>query len=304
MYFQIVKLVLWRKGEQGNRVVRFARGRLNVITGASKTGKSAVIPIIDYCLGSSKCAIPVGVIRDACSWFGVVVQTVEGEKLFARREPGQQRQSGDMYVLESDEVEVPTFIAQRNSNSDIAKAILDRVAGLSQLGFDPDNEGAYQARPSFRDLMAFIFQPQNIVANPDVLFFGADTTEHREKLRTVFPYALNAVTAGMLAARWEMSQLQRRLRRLERELEAATSTVDVWRTEAHGWLRQAVELGLLPQSTPLPVEWLEILELLSGSHENNIKVGATNAGLIGYVPGSPRTASFGGDRSRRRIVRE
>ena len=262
MYFQIVKLVLWRKGEQGNRVVRFTQGRLNVITGASKTGKSAVIPIIDYCLGSGKCAIPVGVIRDACSWFGVVVQTVEGEKLFARREPGQQRQTGDMYVLESDEVEVPTFIAQRNSNSDIAKAILDRVAGLSQLGFDPDNEGAYQARPSFRDLMAFIFQPQNIVANPDVLFFGADTTEHREKLRTVFPYALNAVTAEMLAARWEMSQLQRWLRRLERELEAARSTVDVWRTEAHGWLRQAIDLGLLPPSTPLPEEWLEILELL------------------------------------------
>ena len=262
MYFQIVKLVLWRKGEQGNRVVRFAPGRLNVITGASKTGKSAVIPIIDYCLGSGKCAIPVGVIRDACSWFGVVVQTVEGEKLFARREPGQQRQTGDMYVLESDEVDVPTFITERNSNSDIAKAILDRVAGLSQLGFDPDNDGAYQARPSFRDLMAFIFQPQNIVANPDVLFFGADTTEHREKLRTVFPYALNAVTAEMLAARWEMSQLQRRLRRLERELGAATSTVDVWRTEAHGWLRQAIDLGILPPSSPLPEEWLEILGLL------------------------------------------
>ena len=193
MYFQIVKLVLWPKRAHGIRIVRFAPGRLNVITGASKTGKSAVIPIIDYCLGSGRCAIPVGVIRDACCWFGVVVQTVEGEKLFARREPEEQRQSGDMYILESDEVDVPRRIVQRNSNSEIAKRILDRIAGLPQLGFDPDNEGAYRSRPSFRDLMAFVFQPQNIVANPHVLFFGADTTEHREKLRTVFPYALNAV---------------------------------------------------------------------------------------------------------------
>ena len=262
MHFQIVKLVLWPRTGHDNRIVQFAPGKLNVITGASKTGKSAVIPIIDYCLGSGKCAIPVGVIRDACSWFGVVVQTVEGEKLFARREPGQQRQTGDMYVLESDEVEVPNRVPQRNTNSELVRGILDRVAGLSQLGFDPDKEGAYQTRPSFRDLMAFIFQPQNILANPDVLFFGADTTEHREKLKTVFPYVLNAVTPDMLAARWELSQLQRQLSRLERELQATASTVDVWKAEAHRWLRQAIELGLLPPTTSLPEEWIDILELL------------------------------------------
>lgn len=264
MYFQIVKLVLWPKRAHGIRIVRFTPGRLNVITGASKTGKSAVIPIIDYCLGSGRCAIPVGVIRDTCSWFGVVVRTVEGEKLFARREPEDQRQSGDMYILESDEVEVPLRIVERNSNSEIAKRTLDRIAGLPQLGFDPDNEGSYQSRPSFRDLMAFVFQPQNIVANPDVLFFGADTTEHREKLRTVFPYALNAVTAQMLAARWEIAQRKRDLRRLEQELRAASSTVNVWKTEAHRWLRQAIDLGLLPPGTSLPEEWLEILGLLRG----------------------------------------
>ena len=262
MYFQIMKLILWSRRGAGHRVVDFKPGMLNVISGASKTGKSAVIPIVDYCLGSGKCAIPVGVIRDACSWFGVVIQTVEGEKLFARREPGDQRQTRDMYISESDEVTIPTIIDKHNSNSNVAKSILDRVAGLSQLGFDPENEGFYRTRPSFRDLIAFVFQPQNIVANPDVLFFKADTTEHREKLRTVFPYALNAVTAETLAARWELADLQRQLRRLEQQLRAATSTVDVWRTEALGWLRQAIDLGLHPASTRLPEEWQDILELL------------------------------------------
>ena len=149
MYFQISKLILWSKNGRGNRNVEFKPRMVNVITGASKTGKSAIVPIVDYCLGSGKCAIPVGVIRDACSWFGVVIQTVEGEKLFARREPGDRRQTGDMYILESDEVEIPDNIAERNANSDVAKSILNRVAGLSQLGFDPDHEGAYRTRPSF-----------------------------------------------------------------------------------------------------------------------------------------------------------
>ena len=272
MYFQIGKLILWSRNGHDNRIVEFKPGMVNVISGASKKGKSAIVPIVDYCLGSGKCGIPVGVIRDACRWFGVVIQTVEGEKLFARREPGDRRQTGDMYILESDQVEIPDNIDERNANSDVAKSILNRVAGLSQLGIDPDHESAYRARPSFRDLMAFVCQPQNIIANPVVLFFKSDTTEHREKLRTIFPYALNAVTAEMLAARWEISELMRQLRRLEQELRAAMSTVDVWRTEAHGWLRQAMELGLQPTTTELPREWVEIVELLRDTTKSTSRV--------------------------------
>jgi hypothetical protein len=50
MHFQILKLVLWSKAGHPPRVVEFEPGMVNVISGASKTGKSAVIPIIDYYL--------------------------------------------------------------------------------------------------------------------------------------------------------------------------------------------------------------------------------------------------------------
>lgn len=262
MYFQIRQLILWPKSGSSKRVIEFECGAVNVISGASKTGKSAVIPIIDYCLASEKCSIPVGVIRETCGWFGVVIETAEGQKLLARREPDDQRQTSDMYILEAKEVEVPDQIERRNSNTTIAKSMLDRVAGLTQLGFDPKNESAFKARPSFRDLMAFTFQPQNIIANPDVMFFKADTTEHREKLRTIFQYVLDAVTPKMLAARWEIERLQKLLRRKEAELDAAASSVAIWRTEALGWLRQAIDLGLLPTDTRLPEEWPDILDLL------------------------------------------
>jgi hypothetical protein len=220
MHFQLKSLVLWpRNQSHPPRVLSFAQHKLNVITGASKTGKSAVIPIIDYCLGSEKCAVPVTTIRDACSWFGVVVATSEGEKLFARREPGTQQSTGDMFVLECNAVDLPRTIETKNTNVDAVKRMLDKLAGLSNLGFDPSGlGGGYKGRPSFRDLLAFAFQPQNIIANPDVLFFKADTMEHREKLRTIFPYVLGAVTPDALARRWEIDQLSRELRRREREL--------------------------------------------------------------------------------------
>lgn len=118
MHFQILKIILWSKAGYPARVVEFEPGMVNVISGASKTGKSAVIPIIDYCLASGKCSIPVGTIRDACSWFGVVTETLEGQKLMARREPGDARQTGDMFLLEGNTVEVPEQAPTKNTTAD------------------------------------------------------------------------------------------------------------------------------------------------------------------------------------------
>jgi len=262
MYFQIIKLILWPRRGGEPRIVDFKPGIVNVISGASKTGKSAVVPIIDYCLGSDKCTIPVGVIRENCSWFGVLVDTIEGQKLLARREPGDQQSTGDMVFLEGAVVDVPAEIAEKTTNVDTVKRALNRLSGLTDLEFEPNAEGGYKSRPSFRDLMAFSFQPQNIVANPDVMFFKADTTEHREKLKTIFPYVLGAVTATVLQARFELDRLQRSLRRKETELKTIESANNAWKAEALGWLRQAIELGILPADTQLPKEWPDIVDLL------------------------------------------
>lgn len=252
MHFQILNLILWPKGDNPPRVLKFQRGVVNVITGDSKTGKSAVIPIIDYCLASSKCSIPVGTIRKTCAWFGIVVETLEGKKLLARREPGEAKQTGDMYTLEGDEIDIPDHIAEPNTNADIVKRKLDQLAGLSGLRINPDSDAAYQSRVSFRDLMAFNFQPQYIVANPMALYFGADSTDHREKLKAIFPYVLGALTPEMVAARWEIDRLQRLLRQAEAALAAVRKAVRAWQAETSAWLSQAMELGLLPQSTVVP----------------------------------------------------
>ncbi len=262
MHFQILNLVLWSKAGHPPRVVDFKPGIVNVISGASKTGKSAVIPIIDYCLASGKCSIPVGTIRQACSWFGILIQTIEGQKLLARREPGDAKQTGDMMVLEGEAVEIPEDTPVKNSTTDAVKRMLDRLSALSTLDIEPGSEPGFNSRVSFRDLTAFMFQPQYIVANPAVLYFNADTTEHREKLKAIFPYVLGALTTDMLAAKWEIDKLQRQLRRKETELSAMRSSVRTWQVEAQGWIKQAIELGLIAQDTAIPSDWADLLELL------------------------------------------
>jgi hypothetical protein len=246
MYFQIKEVVLWpKKSGLGPRRVQFELGKANVITGESRTGKSAIIPIIDYCLGADKCTIPVKTIRDACAWFGVVVQTNQGQKLLARREPGNRASTSEMFVLEDQTVQIPDKIMERNATSEIVRGMLDELAGLTSLDFDPDVLSGFRGRPSFRDLAAFTFQPQNVVANPNVLFFKADSYEHREKLRTIFPFVLGVVTAEVLAKQHELAELRRDLKRREQELQDIMEVSERWVTQLQTNVSRAVEFGLL-----------------------------------------------------------
>jgi len=246
MYLQIREIVLWPRNPNFEpRRIQFELGKVNVISGGSRTGKSAVIPIIDYCLGAGTCSIPVKTIRKCCEWFGVLVATAQGDKLLARREPGAQRSTDDMYILEAERImKIPHRIA-KNTNADAVKRMLDELAGLSKLDFSGGDESTgFDARPSFRDLAAFTFQPQNVVANPDVLFFKANTYEHREKLRKIFPYVLGAVTPALMAKQFELPRVRQELRRKEREIKDATEVSARWQADLMAKFSEAQELGL------------------------------------------------------------
>jgi hypothetical protein len=250
MFLQIREIILWpRVVGKAPRRVKFETGRVNVISGASRTGKSAVIPIIDYCLGSGTCSIPVNTIRKHCEWFGVLLATPQGDKLLARREPGAHRSTDEMFILEAARItEIPTAIS-KNTTADAVRRQLDELAGLTNLDFSGTDEATsgFEGRPSFRDLAAFTFQPQNVVANPDVLFFKTNTYEHREKLRKIFPYLLGAVTPSLMAVQFELRRTQLELRRKERELKTARDVSAQWLADLKAKLSEAQELGLVPR---------------------------------------------------------
>lgn len=215
-------------------------------------------------MGSDKCAIPVKTIRDACEWFGVLIETPAGLKLFARREPGNQKATGDMFVIEGSGIEIPKVITGKNASVDAIKRRLDEFVGLTNLDFDAADYGSgFKGRPSFRDLGAFLFQPQNIVANPDILFYKADTYEHREKLRTIFPYMLNAVTADLLAKQHELAQLRKELRRKQRELANIKEISVRWLAEIRSRAAEARELGLIKEPISAADTKDRLIELLS-----------------------------------------
>ncbi|TOB48253.1 hypothetical protein CGK03_25340, partial [Vibrio parahaemolyticus] len=57
---------------------------LNVVTGKSSTGKSALIEIFDYCFGSDENTIPKGVITTSAAIYYVVLAVSEQNLVIAR----------------------------------------------------------------------------------------------------------------------------------------------------------------------------------------------------------------------------
>src|SRR5688500_10264157 len=82
---QIEKIALYSKSGEV-RIVPFKLGKVNIISGESKSGKTAIIGILDYCLGSSNCDIYEGRIRDTVTYFATVVVFNDGERAFIARQ--------------------------------------------------------------------------------------------------------------------------------------------------------------------------------------------------------------------------
>lgn len=233
------------------------------MTGGSSTGKSTLSWIVDYCLGSDKCSIPVGLIREVIGWFGLHIRLANTEMIIARRNPEGQQTTTDMYWTEGLELSVPPIVA-RNARIEDLKNRFNQISQLPSLDFSTDENVGFGGRPSCRDMAAFNFQPQHIVANPYTLFFKADTTEHREKLRIIFPLVLGAIDANTLAKQRELRDLERDQDRYRRELAARLGAAHAWEAEVAAYYLQARTLGLLPDSPPADAGWLldkYILEL-------------------------------------------
>jgi len=246
MKFQIFKLVIWPKSEEfAPKIVTFEPEKVNVITGVSRTGKSAIIPIIDYCLASSDCFIPIDVIRDYVSWYGVVFQTETEEILISRKVPDGNIVSNDFYLSRGSVVSIPTKIKEANERAEGVKHILNTISSVPYFSLEgEDTIKSYQARLGFRDLMALVFQTQDLVANQNILFYKTHTHEHRERLRNWFPFILGAEDINILIARQRLQAVEKRLKKLRREFDKDKAVSDSWMANLLGHINVAKEYGL------------------------------------------------------------
>ena len=240
MKFQIEKIIIWPQNSNSPyREVKLYLGKVNVITGQSRTGKTAIIPIIDYCLASSSCSIPIEIIRDNASWYGIIICTQNEKILLARKVPDGIKVSSEFFVQRGFEIMVPYEIKESNQNEEGVLQLLDTIAGTPYIG--REEQTGFNQRLSFRDLTHLIFQSQDVVANQNILFYKTHKTEHREKLRNWFPFILGAETVDSIINKQLVKNWESELKRKEKELSRAKKVSADWLQNLAGQLYKIKE---------------------------------------------------------------
>ena len=222
---QISKIVLYKDGEH-RRIVPFAKGKVNIIVGDSKTGKSALIDIVDYCLGGGSCHIASGVIRENVYWFAVEVDFGQDTYLLARQNPDIKQVSSvsEMFLAKVQDDYLPAYDdIYPNTNVEAIRLFLAAKIGLHENIQIPDDGGTRDPLPvTFLHCRQYCYQPQSLIAIKDRLFYHTMDNFQYQALKDAFPYLVGAVQDDVLVIEQQIKALskeQRSLKRSKRERE-------------------------------------------------------------------------------------
>lgn len=211
---QIKELILY-SDLHGARRINFKLGSVNTIVGASRTGKSAIGEVIDYCLCSSSCDIAEGVIRSKVDWYALLLQ-LEGEQLFiARKSPEEHKLTSLLAYYEvGSEIRVPDKISfQPNIDVDSLKKLLGRKLGITR---NPLNSS--QGAISIRHALYYCFQGQSEIASNKVLFHDQAKDFFLPSFKGSFPYFIGATTEDTLSLNQQKRELARKIKDIENRM--------------------------------------------------------------------------------------
>ena len=273
---QIRELVIY--GYNGKvRHLPFELGKVNIITGKSKSGKSVVGDIIDYCLGGESCNIADGVVRDNVAWYGLLLQ-FEHERVFvARKNPDKgQQTTGFCYIEVGEKIEVPKvcdFVSNTNV-SGIEEELTKRIGISENLYTPPEGQSRLPLAANIRHALYYCFQGQDEIAAKNFLFHHQSDDFITQAIKDTSAYFLGAISEEALAMENERSILKRRLILEKRKLEENRNLMGGGSDRAISLIAEARQVGLLDEKVQIDYqnyqEMFSILQATMNWTPNNV----------------------------------
>ncbi|MDP3866535.1 MAG: DUF3732 domain-containing protein [Rhodoferax sp.] len=245
------------------RAVDIEPGRVNIVSGDSRTGKSAILGIIDYCFGASECDVPEGKVRRNVSWFGLLLQTGRGQAFVARQVPaGNGKSSESVYVKTDTELGIPPAAELRQTtNREGLRSLLASWVGMSDyLHEPPSGQTRIPLAATISHALTFCLQSQNEIAQRHHLFHGSSDRFVAQALKDTLPYFLGAVTDDYVAKQQELKKIRTEVRQIERRLAEASAIRGEGVTRADTLLAEAKAAGLTSLEDDAP--WQQKIEVL------------------------------------------
>lgn len=235
--------------KQGNKhPVSFKKG-LNVVTGKSSTGKSALIEIFDYCFGSGENTIPKGVITTSAAIYYVAL-SVNDQDMVIARDPDIVTKAFFRRVesFSSEDIFRDYFnITYYRPLDEFKKHLRDFFLDIDDVDESlaaraTRRFNAKAATPSIRSFSSFMLQHQNLVANKHALFYRFDEKEKRDQAIDHTKIFLGLVDQKYFHLSQEKERLSANVRRLERQKETNKRTSENYKKNVGPVLSQLYAL--------------------------------------------------------------
>ncbi len=248
MSFTICAIVIYsHTGAQ--RIVPFNPHSLNIITGKSKTGKSAIIDIVDYCLGRGSFNVAEGAIRKKVAWFGLHIAKGSDDVFIARDNPGPGVSTGSKVYFQRGDIEAYPSLEtiSKNTTETSLKEFVTRFAGIDENEHRPQWGTRKPLEANISHALLLCFQKQNTIASQDQLFHRMNEDYLPQSLKDTLPYFLGAVDESHFLLLAELDELQRRLKTLEATEAKQLQSVEVSRSRVTRVLNEGKKVGLVGQ---------------------------------------------------------
>lgn len=237
------------------RDVQFKVDGLNVITGRSSTGKSALSAIIEYCMGRSSFIVPEGIIRDKVAWFAAIYQFENEQVLVAKpTPPGGGASCSTAMLRRGTELSIPEFRdLVVNTDDDSIVELLSRLLGIPENRTEVALE---HSRVSFdanvKHTFYYLFQKQGLVANPDQLFYRQNEPHQPQAIRDTLPILLGVSSHDRYELESKLRVAQRDLKISNKKLEQARDAIDSSHEQAIGLYSEAKVVGVIRNTDENP----------------------------------------------------
>lgn len=249
---QLVSLGVYSR-DGARRDVKFRLGSLNILTGKSKTGKSAILDITEFCLGRDRVTIPTGVISDKAAWYYLIVQFASERVLICRPNPAGASTAHAMVRIGGEDLTPPAFAElEVNADTDVVRDTLTERLGIESFTID---SGPSSLRAAFdvtvRQALFYCFQNQGEIASRDVLFHRQVDRDVFATIRETLPYFLGAATPEQAAIQRQLLAARRSLRRVLNTISSAEGDLEQQDGRVAHLIQSAVSLGVLPSGSSL-----------------------------------------------------
>ncbi|MER5807455.1 DUF3732 domain-containing protein [Streptomyces sp. NPDC002033] len=264
MTYQIKSLALYGHRPEQMRVLALNPGRLNIITGDSRTGKTSIWTITDYCMGSSDYPVRAGKVRDYTSIFALQLVRGDQQLFIARPAPESSTSPAPRLCLQFQSASAPPLPRDDIAFTfplDAARRLLSEFCGIDRTVRIPAARGTTMS-PSIRHALFFCLQAQNEIANPDHLFHSQGHEWRPQAIRDTLPYFLGAVDPEQAVRHARLKQLRTELKSVERQITQGAQAAPA-PGQARALIAEAEGAGLLPEAAHETVNVDEALSVLA-----------------------------------------